>query len=127
AALIADYGAPVSGWGDTLQAVRAHARVSVFDRPGETDLTAHVDFAALADAARAGGAAAHGACAQGDFLRRAGAHARAAALIAANPGRRAEVERALARLIAPAEMGRVFRVLAVLPHGAVPPVPMDGY
>jgi NADH dehydrogenase [ubiquinone] 1 alpha subcomplex assembly factor 7 len=127
AALIADYGSPVSGWGDTLQAVRGHAKVSVFDRPGETDLTAQVDFQALGQAAEAGGCAAHGACAQGDFLRRMGAHARAASLIAANPGKRAEIERGLARLIAPSEMGRVFRVLALLPDGFAPPVPMDGH
>jgi NADH dehydrogenase [ubiquinone] 1 alpha subcomplex assembly factor 7 len=126
AALIVDYGSPVSGWGDTLQAVRGHATASVFDRPGETDLTAQVDFQALARAAQEGGCAAHGACAQGDFLRRLGAHARAAALIAANPGKRAEIERGLARLIAPSEMGRVFRVLALLPKGSAPPIPLDG-
>jgi NADH dehydrogenase [ubiquinone] 1 alpha subcomplex assembly factor 7 len=127
AALIVDYGSPVSGWGDTLQAVRGHAKVSVFDKPGDTDLTAHVDFQALARAAEAGGCVAHGACAQGDFLRRLGAHARAASLIAANPGKRAEIERGLMRLIAPAEMGRVFRVLALLPKGMAPPIPMNGY
>ncbi len=127
AALIVDYGSPVSGWGDTLQAVRGHAKASVFERPGETDLTAQVDFQALARAAQEGGCAAHGACAQGDFLRRLGAHARAAALIAANPGKRAGIERGLARLIHPEEMGRVFRVLALLPKGLAPPVPMDGF
>ena len=127
AALIVDYGAPVPGWGDTLQAVRGHRQVPVFERPGETDLTAHVDFHALARAARAGGCDAHGALAQGDFLRRMGAHARAASLIAANPGKRAEIERGLARLIATGEMGRVFRVLALSPKGSTPPIPMDGF
>jgi SAM-dependent MidA family methyltransferase len=125
AALIVDYGSPVSGWGDTLQAVRGHEKVSVFDLPGETDLTAQVDFAALARAAESGGCAAHGAIAQGDFLRRMGCHARASALIAANPGRKDEIESGLARLIAPAEMGRVFRVLALLPKGSAPPVAME--
>lgn len=127
AALIVDYGSPVSGWGDTLQAVRGHAKVPVFDRPGETDLTAQVDFPALARAARDGGCAAYGAVAQGDFLRRMGAHARASALIAANPCKRAEIERGLARLLAPAEMGSLFRVLALLPKGMAPPIPMDGF
>jgi SAM-dependent MidA family methyltransferase len=125
AALIVDYGSPVSGWGDTLQAVRGHEEVSVFGRPGETDLTAQVDFQALGRAAESGGCAAHGACAQGDFLRRLGAHARAAALIAANPGRKNGIESGLARLIAPGEMGRVFRVLALLPKGSAPPVAME--
>ena len=127
AALIVDYGSPVQGWGDTLQAVRDHKKVSVFDRPGETDLTAHVDFTVLARAAEQGGCAAHGALGQGDFLRRAGAHARAAALSAANPAARATIETALRRLIEPAEMGTLFRVLLLLPKGSAPPIPMDGF
>lgn len=127
AALIVDYGSPVSGWGDTLQAVRDHRKVDVFDRPGETDLTAHVDFTALARAAEQGGCAAHGALGQGDFLRRAGAHARAAALSAANPALRATIEAALRRLIEPSEMGTLFRVLLLLPKGSAPPIPMDGH
>lgn len=127
AALIVDYGSPVSGWGDTLQAVRDHEKVDVFDRPGETDLTAHVDFAALARAAEQGGCAAHGALGQGNFLRRAGAHARAAALSAANPAARTTIETALRRLIEPTEMGTLFRVLLLLPKGSAPPIPMDGH
>jgi len=127
AALIVDYGSPVQGWGDTLQAVRDHTKVDVFDRPGETDLTAHVDFAALARAAEQGGCAAFGALGQGDFLRRAGAHARAAALSAANPASRTNIETALRRLIEPAEMGTLFRVLLLLPKGSAPPIPMDGH
>jgi NADH dehydrogenase [ubiquinone] 1 alpha subcomplex assembly factor 7 len=126
AALIVDYGAPVAGWGDTIQAVRDHQKVPVFDTPGETDLTAHVDFTALARAAEQGGAVAYGALAQGDFLRRAGAHARAATLATANPGARASIEAALRRLIAPSEMGSLFRVLMLLPIGSAPPIPMDG-
>jgi SAM-dependent MidA family methyltransferase len=127
AALIVDYGSPVSGWGDTIQAVRDHKKVDVFDRPGETDLTAHVDFAALARAAEQGDCAAHGALGQGDFLRRAGAHARAAALSAANPAARTNIETALRRLIEPTEMGTLFRVLLLLPKGSAPPIPMDGH
>jgi len=127
AALIVDYGSPVSGWGDTLQAMRDHKKVDVFDRPGETDLTAHVDFAALARTAAQGGCAAYGALGQGDFLRRAGAHARAASLSAANPAARTNIETALRRLIEPTEMGTLFRVLLLLPKGSAPPIPMDGY
>lgn len=127
AALIVDYGAPVSGWGDTIQAVRDHKKVDVFDRPGETDLTAHVDFVAIARAAEHGGCAAYGALGQGDFLRRAGAHARAAALSAANPAARTNIETALRRLIEPTEMGTLFRVLLLLPKGSAPPIPMDGH
>ena len=127
AALVVDYGSPVAGWGDTIQAVRDHKKVDAFDRPGETDLTAHVDFTALARAAEHGGCAAFGALGQGDFLRRAGAHARAAALSAANPAARTNIETALRRLIEPTEMGTLFRVLMLLPKGSAPPIPMDGH
>ena len=57
AALIIDYGHPRSAAGDTLQALRTHQYVDPFDAPGEADLTAHVDFEALAAAAMRGGAA----------------------------------------------------------------------
>ena len=49
-ALIVDYGRDISGPGSSLQAVRGHRGADVLERPGETDLSAHVDFAALARA-----------------------------------------------------------------------------
>ncbi|HWI75502.1 MAG TPA: SAM-dependent methyltransferase, partial [Sphingomicrobium sp.] len=52
AALIIDYGHPKSAPGDTLQALHAHNFSPVLNRPGEQDLTAHVDFEAVAKAAR---------------------------------------------------------------------------
>ncbi len=55
AALIVDYGyGAEAGFGDTLQAVKAHQYAPVLETPGEADLTAHVDFAALAAAAARG-------------------------------------------------------------------------
>ena len=56
AALFIDYGHTAPRFGSTLQAVRAHRKVDVFARPGEADLTAHVDFAALVPIAQAHGA-----------------------------------------------------------------------
>ncbi len=56
AALIIDYGHERSATGNTLQAVRGHRFAPVLDRPGEQDLTAHVDFEAVAKSARAAGA-----------------------------------------------------------------------
>ncbi len=50
-ALIIDYGHATSAPGDTLQAVRGHAFADPLADPGEQDLTAHVDFQALANAA----------------------------------------------------------------------------
>ena len=109
-ALIVDYGhdRPL---GASLQAVRGHRGAAVLDRPGETDLSAHVDFAALAAAT---GRPTFGPVAQGDFLRRLGIAERAKALKAqASGAQRAAIDAALARLIAPDQMGTLFRVLAV--------------
>ncbi|HET7716600.1 MAG TPA: SAM-dependent methyltransferase, partial [Bauldia sp.] len=67
AALIIDYGYEGPAFGETLQAVRGHRHVDPLAEPGEADLTAHVDFAALARAAAEAGARprCHGADLQG--------------------------------------------------------------
>ena len=110
-ALIVDYGRDQSGPGTSLQAVRSHRGVDILDRPGETDLSAHVDFAALAEAT---GVTTFGPTGQGDFLRRLGIVERARALKQrATPEQGRVIDDALARLIAPDQMGTLFRVLAV--------------
>jgi NADH dehydrogenase [ubiquinone] 1 alpha subcomplex assembly factor 7 len=114
AALIIDYGRNQSGIGATLQAVRGHEKVDVLDRPGETDLSAHVDFEALARAAREAGAEVEGPVAQGAFLAALGIELRAQALAArATPEQRETVTKAIHRLIDPAEMGTLFQALAI--------------
>jgi NADH dehydrogenase [ubiquinone] 1 alpha subcomplex assembly factor 7 len=121
AALVFDYGYESGSNGDTLQAVRGHAKVGIFDRIGESDLTTHVDFAALARAAREAGAAVDGPVTQGAFLRQLGIATRACALQArASPTQAAGIESAMARLIAPDQMGTLFRVLAVRDRAASP-------
>ena len=91
--------------------MRGHRGADILDRPGETDLSAHVDFAALA---RATGRPTFGPTGQGDFLRRLGIAERAGALKArASEAQRAAIDAASARLIAPDQMGTLFRVLAV--------------
>ncbi len=127
AALFVDYGTARSGWGDTLQAVRRHAKVPVFDGPGESDLTAHVDFPRLADAARAAGAAAFGPVGQGDFLRRIGIHARFATLArGADPETARNLALASRRLLADDEMGTLFKVAAFQPTAAGAPPGFEG-
>jgi len=121
AALVVDYGHDRPGAGDTLQAVKGHAHAGVLDAPGEADLTAHVCFASLADAARAGGAEAHGPVGQGEFLVRLGIRERADALMRARPDRAAEVAAARDRLTAPDAMGTLFRAMALTPAGAPAP------
>ena len=115
AALIIDYGHAESGLGDTLQAVRGHAYADVLAAPGEADLTAHVDFAALRSEAERAGARTFGPITQGLFLRRLGIDIRAAALKSAAPAQAVAVETALARLTAsaPTGMGTLFKVLAL--------------
>ncbi|MGL4541923.1 MAG: class I SAM-dependent methyltransferase [Polymorphobacter sp.] len=113
AALIIDYGYSGPACGDTLQAVRAHRFADPFAAPGEADLTAHVDFAALAAAA---GTAAHGPVGQGDFLVAIGLALRAEALKAlADTTARAHIDAAVARLTL--TMGALFKVLALTGNG----------
>jgi SAM-dependent MidA family methyltransferase len=122
AALIIDYGHVEGGFGDTLQAVRAHRPVGILDHPGESDLTSHVDFAALARAAAAAGARCHGPIEMGTFLLALGIAERARRLGAGKDRAvRKDVDAALRRLTGPAAMGSLFQVLALAsPDGPVP-------
>jgi SAM-dependent MidA family methyltransferase len=114
AALVIDYGQVESAPGDTLQAVGGHGYADPLMAPGRVDLTAHVDFQALAQAVESMGARGHGPLEQGDFLRRLGIGARAMALKLAAPSQKAaEIDAALERLISTEEtgMGRLFKVI----------------
>jgi NADH dehydrogenase [ubiquinone] 1 alpha subcomplex assembly factor 7 len=113
AALLIDYGYSTSACGDTLQAVRAHRRHHILCDPGEADLTAHVDFAAIAAAASTAGARIHGPLEQGTFLRALGIDLRAERLMAASPSHAATVAANLRRLTAPDAMGSLFKALAI--------------
>jgi NADH dehydrogenase [ubiquinone] 1 alpha subcomplex assembly factor 7 len=114
AALVIDYGHIDGALGETLQAVGRHGFADPLATPGEIDLTAHVDFAALARTARAAGARVHGPLAQGAFLRGLGVEARAAALRAkATRAQAADIDAALARLIGSGgeAMGELFKAV----------------
>jgi NADH dehydrogenase [ubiquinone] 1 alpha subcomplex assembly factor 7 len=125
AALIIDYGYSTARAGDSVQALRHHARADAFAAPGETDLTAHVDFAALATAA--GDVRVSGPVAQGLWLTRLGIEARAAALKArATPRQAAVIEAALVRLTAATSMGGVFSAMALSARGWPQPAGFDG-
>ncbi len=122
AALIVDYGHPVSAAGETLQAVKGHAYHDVLSDPGQADLTAHVDFSALARSAMAAGARPHSPVPQGDFLESLGISARAAALLETASAAQAEdIKSAHKRLVDRDEMGALFKVLALTPHMTPPP------
>ncbi len=113
AALFIDYGHEESGPGDTLQAVRGHRYAAVLDRPGEQDLTSHVDFEAVARAAADAGASVAKVMAQGQWLKRLGIEARADALSNSKPERAEDMRSALERLTAAGEMGELFKVIAI--------------
>jgi NADH dehydrogenase [ubiquinone] 1 alpha subcomplex assembly factor 7 len=128
AALFVDYGYADGTPGSTLAAIGAHRAAGLLDSPGRADISAHVDFAAFAAAARADGAAVYGPVSQSEFLTALGAELRLAALLRqALPGQRAALETGLRRLIDPAEMGTLFKVLAVTSPGLPAPAGfMDG-
>lgn len=121
AALIVDYGHLRSGLGETLQAVRGHAFSDPLADPGEADVTAHVDFAALAESARAAGAYDYGPVTQRAFLAGLGIEQRTATLRAANPARANEIDAGLKRLIGGDAMGTLFKVLALADPGLPAP------
>ena len=123
-ALFIDYGHTVTSIGDTLQAVRGHRIVDPLVEPGECDITAHVDFAAMARSARAAGAAVHGPIDQGDFLREIGIDTRAKALSDRSPDRAEEFEQARRRVAGKdvGEMGSLFKAMVVA-HRDLPPPP----
>lgn len=114
AALIIDYGYDGPALGETLQAVRAHGSANPFEVPGEQDLTAHVDFATLASVAALAGARVRGPIPQGDFLGRLGVAERATALARMNPEQGDALAEAHRRLTSPAEMGNLFRAMALV-------------
>jgi NADH dehydrogenase [ubiquinone] 1 alpha subcomplex assembly factor 7 len=120
-ALLLDYGYDQPGFGETLQAVASHSFADVLEDPGESDLSAHVDFAALAQAARHGGAAVFGPQNQGDFLVDVGIGKRAEKLMASNPAAAQSLVAGVERLIAPDQMGVLFKALALMPEAAPKP------
>jgi SAM-dependent MidA family methyltransferase len=119
AALLIDYGRGAPELGDTLQALKGHAKVCPLATPGEADLTVYADFPAVLAAARGAGASA-ALLSQGELLRRLGAEARAAALQRARPDRADLVARQLERLVGPDQMGELFKAAAIW-TGAPPP------
>lgn len=111
-----DYGLDAEAFLDparsagTLRAYRHHTQIAdVLNRPGEQDLTSHVNFTALRQAGEAAGLTTEFAASQGDFL------ARVLAEIEAVPGRfpdwTAARRRQLATLLHPEHLGSAFRVL----------------
>jgi len=116
AALIIDYGHVRSDAGDTFQAIARHSYTDPLKSPGQADVTAHVDFQALAHAAEDVGARVHGPVTQGEFLRHLGIETRAIALMAkASPEVAENIASAQRRLTDAGRtgMGAMFKVLGI--------------
>jgi NADH dehydrogenase [ubiquinone] 1 alpha subcomplex assembly factor 7 len=123
AALLLDYGPAETACGDSLQALRGGRPADPLADPGQADLTAHVDFAALARLAVQAGAAVHGPLAQGLLLARLGLFQRTGRLARGQPPARAgAMIEAAQRLAEPDRMGRLFKALALC-HPACPTPP----
>jgi SAM-dependent MidA family methyltransferase len=125
AALVIDYGHTASAAGDTLQAIGAHRHAHPLLGPGTVDLTAHVDFQALARAAESMNARVYGPVEQATFLRHLGIDTRAAALKRAVPPTKAgEIEAAHARLTNTERtgMGKLFKAIGFA-HPKLGPLP----
>ncbi|MCB8876256.1 SAM-dependent methyltransferase [Acidisoma silvae] len=120
--LLIDYGSAQNP-GDSLQAIRSRRMAPALEQAGEADLTALVDFGAVARAAQRGGASIQGPVTQGAFLNALGLMPRAVKLAAGRPETEAAAVLGAARRLAePAAMGRLFKAIAVTPHG-FPPLP----
>ena len=113
ACLIIDYGYS-EGSGDTLQAMQNHKSIDPLTALGEADITAHVNFADLTTTAEAEGAVVYGPITQSDFLTRLGARERFQKLDKPDP----LAER---KLLDPAYMGTLFKVLALTAADSPPP------
>jgi SAM-dependent MidA family methyltransferase len=122
AALLIDYGRDTPGSGDTLQALKAHAKVSPLAEPGQADLTVWADFPAVLAAAVEAGAVTGPILTQGAFLQALGIEARAQALAAARPDQAEKLARQLDRVTGAAQMGQLFKVVCLSAPGLSPPL-----
>lgn len=121
AALFIDYGHAGTGFGETLQAIARHRYTPLLESPGTADLSAHVDFAAMAEAVERGGAKSNGPTTQGNFLQALSIEHRAEQLAQKNPSHAKSIRSGLQRLTAPDQMGNLFKVLAITPPTAPAP------
>ncbi|KAL1303866.1 hypothetical protein AAFC00_000321 [Neodothiora populina] len=146
AALILDYGTPASIPTNSLRGIKAHRIVSPLHEPGRVDLSADVDFIALAEAAlnASPGVEVHGPVDQARFLTAMGIQERVAQLVkvaierskgglpgatsvdaGAVAGGKEELTQVVKRIegawkrlvdVGPQGMGKLYQVMAILPH-----------
>jgi SAM-dependent MidA family methyltransferase len=108
-----EYYHPQRAMGTLMCHTRHRAHGDPFERPGEQDITAHVDFSALAGAARESGLEILGYATQAQFLVNCGITDVLAQANLENALRYAPIAAEAQQLLSPAEMGELFKVLAV--------------
>jgi SAM-dependent MidA family methyltransferase len=120
AVLVIDYGFPRQEYyhperatGTLLCHYRHRAHGDPFLWPGLQDITAHIDFTALAEAGDTAGLKVAGYCAQADFLLACGLDQLAAVELAAEEQAALHARNQIKRLLLPHEMGELFKVLAL--------------
>ena len=120
AALLIDYGFPRHEYyhpqrhrGTLMCHIQHRAHDDVFLAPGLQDITAHVDFTAVAHAAQTAGLELLGYTSQARFLLNAGLADILAAYVPASEQLRAQTNGAVQKLISEAEMGELFKVIAL--------------
>jgi NADH dehydrogenase [ubiquinone] 1 alpha subcomplex assembly factor 7 len=116
-ALLIDYGPEKSAPGESVQAIRGGNYADPLAEPGTADITAHVDFAALAQAAREAGADVQGPVKQNAFLTALGLHQRTDILATRSPAAAEKLRLAARRLTAPEAMGSLFKAMTICPKG----------
>ena len=121
-ALFIDYGPEATEFGDTLQALKRHEKVGVFSDPGNTDLTARVDFGALVELAHKIQLAVTPPVYQREFLSKLGLELRAVSLSRAKPESKDKIGRQLHRLTAADEMGELFKAICFQSDGLMVPL-----
>lgn len=120
--LLIDYGFPAREFyhpqrrGGTLMCHRRHrAHPDPFAWPGLQDITAHVDFTAVAQAAQSVGLEVLGYTTQADWLIGCGLLDRLSQIAAcASPAQRARATAGVQTLLSEAEMGELFKVMALV-------------
>ncbi len=124
AMILVDYGYETSQTGDTFQAIQSHEFADPLQAPGDADLTAHVDFEALINAAREVGSRAHFGGSQRQILKELGIEQRAQTLGKTNPQQAQSINADLERLIGKDQMGDLFKVMFIF-GAPKPPVEQD--
>ena len=111
--LVVDYG-NISGIGDTLQAVNKHKFKSVLEKPGQSDLSSHVNFKLLKEIASKKNLYISPVIEQQKFLLELGIKERLKSLTKNATTAIAEtVDTEVKRLIDPDKMGSLFKVIAI--------------